>query len=289
MRVENAIDLHCHFGPDTVNGALDADIGVGVTALQAAREAAAEGHAALVLKSHSFASASLAGVLTEAVPGLRVFGGICTDFPSGGLNVAAVEVALALGARIVWLPTLHSHQDVSRHNPAGVTGPGLRVIDDEDRLLPAVQEIFGLVRENGAILATGHISAEEHYVVVRELARRGKVLVTHAGEAIAGPKLSAAQCVELADLGATIELTALTCQSVLGGTGKSLREMGEMITAIGPDRCVLSTDYGWGQIVPKPAAGLADFLETLWRESVSEQDLVTMVSENPARLLELEL
>ena len=58
----------------------------------------------------------------------------------------------------------------------------------------AAREITGLVREFEAVLATGHTSAAEHYAVVREFARVGHVLVTHAGTRSAGPALSPAQC-----------------------------------------------------------------------------------------------
>jgi hypothetical protein len=261
----------------------------GVTALQAGREAAESGLAALVLKSHSFASPALAATVSEAVPGLRVFGGICTDFPSGGLNVSAVEAALAIGAKVVWLPTVHSQEDVSHRNRTNLEGPGLRVTDDAGDLVPAVREMFDLVVQKDGILATGHVSADEHYAVARKLGRRGKVLVTHAGEKLAGPQLSPAQCAELADLGATIELTALTCQDVLGMKGKSPTEMAAMIAAIGPDRCTVSTDYGWSAAIPHPAKGLRDFLELLWEQGVAESDLDTMVSKNPARLLGIEV
>jgi hypothetical protein len=203
------------------------------------------------------------------------------------LNVAAVEAALAIGARIVWLPTLHSYQDVSRHNPTGVDGPGLRVLDDTGRVVPEVREIFAMVSQKGAILATGHVTAEEHYAVVREFARQGKLLVTHAGEELAGPRLTGAQCRELADMGATIELTALTCQSVFGTKGKTPAEMLDLISAIGPHRCTLSSDYGWSTMVPKPATGLRDFLESLWAEGLAEDDITTMVATNPGRLLGL--
>jgi hypothetical protein len=116
LRIANAIDLHCHYGPDTVGGTLDASTLLhGVTALEAAREAAESGLAALVLKSHSFASPALAATLGEAIPGLRVFGGICTDFPSGGLNVAAVEAALALGAKIEHCGGRHQRSGRGRH------------------------------------------------------------------------------------------------------------------------------------------------------------------------------
>src|SRR4029078_1491376 len=111
----------------------------------------------------------------------------------------------------VWLPTLTSRQDFENGIAAmlGIPGPGLVVIDDDGALLPETLEVLALVREHDAVLATGHVRAIEHYTVVREFARTGKVLLTHATEDLAGPKLDAAQCRELADLGAWVELCAM--------------------------------------------------------------------------------
>ena len=149
----------------------------------------------------------------EVGDAISVFGGICCDREVGGVNPAAVEVALGLGARIVWLPTLSSRQDFDNGIAAqlGIPGPGIVVTDADDRLLPETREVLALVQQHDAILATGHVSAAEHYAVVKEFARTGKVVVTHATEDLAGPKLTAAQCRELADLGAWIELCAMTC------------------------------------------------------------------------------
>ena len=289
LRIENAIDLHCHFGPDHIGGTLAAPPHQhSVTAIEAAREAAASGHAALVLKSHSFASPQIAGNVETLIEGLRCFGGICTDYPSGGLRAESVQTALALGARIVWLPTVNSREDHKGGRP-NRTGPGIAVIDEAGEPLPVVYDIFDMVREKDAILATGHITAEEHHVIAKTFGRRGKVLVTHAGEHLAGPKLTADQCRELADLGATIEFTALCCQTVRGITGKSPTEMARYIHRVGPACCTLGTDYGWSDAVPRPAPGLRDFLEQLWKEGIAETDLQRMVSENPASLLGLAL
>lgn len=291
LRIENAIDMHCHFGPDSVGGPPRTGEGHGhsVTALDAAREAHASGHRAIVLKSHSFASPQVAAQMTEAVPGLQVFGGVCTDYPSGGLNVDGVDVALRLGARIVWLPTVHSHQDFlnGKAEMLGIRGDGIHVIDDSGQPEPAVRAIFDLVRQHGAILATGHTTAAEHYAVCKAFAREGKLLVTHAGEHAAGPHLTAEQCRELADLGATIELTALTCDHIFGAQGKSPEEMAATIRHIGHERCTLASDYGWTTEVPHPAPGLKDFLERLWKAGVTEAELNQMAAVKPAELLGL--
>lgn len=289
LRIEDAIDMHCHFGPDAVGGPSAGKHGHSVSAFEAAQEARASGHKALVLKSHSFASPQVAANVAVAAPGLQVFGGVCTDYPTGGLNVEAVDIALKLGAKIVWLPTVHSHQDWlnGKAEMVGIKGQGLRVVDDRGAPTDAVRAIFDLVRQHDAVLATGHVTAEEHYAVVKAFAAEGKVLVTHAGEELAGPRLTTQQCQELADLGATIELTALTCDHVFGSQGKSPLQMADMIHAIGHERCTLSTDYGWTTDVAHPAPGLHDFLERLWDVGVSEAELTRMASATPAHLLSI--
>jgi hypothetical protein len=290
LRIENAVDLHVHFSLDTIGGSLDfGDKFLAVPAIESAREARDNGYAAIVLKPHAFASPGLAQNLELAVPGIRLFGGICTDHPTGGLNVYAVETALSLGAKVVWLPTVHSTVDFGdypmrdRHHALG----GIPVLDEDGELLPDVREIFELVKQADAVLATGHTSGDEHYAVVNELARSGPVLVTHAG-ANGGARLTPSQAAELADLGAMVELTALNCHEVLGTPGQPPEEMVRYIQAIGVDRCSLATDYGWTSIdMPRPASGFLEFLEVLWNLGVPETDLVTMASTNPGRLLGL--
>jgi Family of unknown function (DUF6282) len=288
VRIENAIDLHVHFGPDGVGGPPRPGHH-GVTAPQAVREAREAGYRAIVLKSHSFASPQIAAALSEGEPGLAVYGGICTDHPSGGLNVDAVELALRMGAKIVWLPTVHSHQDWlnGKAEMLGIRGDGIHVTDHEGRVIDAVHEIFSLVRQHDAVLATGHTTMAEHSAVVRAFAREGKVLVTHAGERLAGPKLTASQAAELAEMGAMIELTAQCCIPLWGHAPKPPEEMIAMIRQIGPEHCTLSSDYGWTTEVPHPAAGHHDFLETLWAAGMSEELLKRMAVNNPARLLGL--
>lgn len=276
--LSGAADLHCHFGPDAHRER-------SVDAFEAAHEAADANHRAVVLKSHDAPTASLAWAVQRDVgDAISVFGGICCDREVGGVNPAAVEVALDLGARIVWLPTLTSRQDVENGIAAmlGIPGPGLVVIDDDGALLPETLEVLSLVREHEAVLATGHVSAAEHYTVVREFARTGKVLLTHATEDLAGPKLTAAQCRELADLGAWVELCAMTCIGEMAT--RTVAEMVETIQVVGPERVTLGTDFGQ-KINPHPAAGLQTYADALYAAGVSERDIRRMACTNPCSLL----
>jgi hypothetical protein len=276
-----AADLHCHFGPDPHRER-------SVDAFEAAAEAAAAGHRAIVLKSHDSPTASLAwAVQRETGPAISVFGGICCDREVGGVNPAAVEVALGLGARIVWLPTLSSRQDFDNGVAAalGIPGPGIVVTDADDRLLPETETVIALVREHDAVLATGHVSAAEHYAVIKEHARRGKVLVTHATEDLAGPKLTPAQCRELAELGAWIELCAMTC---IGGLAtRSVAQMVDAVRAVGTGRVTLGTDFGQ-KINPHPAAGLQTYADALYAEGLTEAEIRRMACGNPCELLGVE-
>lgn len=272
-----AADLHCHFGPDPHRKR-------SVTGLEAAQQAATAGHAAIVLKSHDTPSAGLAAALDPLVDELRVFGGISCDREVGGLNPAAVEVALALGARIVWLPTLSSAQDFENGvaDQLGIPGPGYRVVDDDGALTSATHEIAQLVAAHDAVLATGHISALEHLAVARAYAGRGKVLVTHAMEELAGPNLSVGQSAELAALGAHIELCALTCIGAL-----ATRPIGDLIAcmrAVGVDRVTLGTDFGQAMNEP-PAAGLQTFADALFAAGLTEAEIRRMACTNPTALL----
>ena len=222
--------------------------------------------------------------MQRATPGIRVLGGICCDREVGGVNPWAVESALRLGAKVVWLPTLHSQQDVDNGVAAQLglpTDAGLRVIDDDGALLPETREVIALVGEHDAVLATGHVSWDEHLAVAR--AHRG-VLVTHATEELAGPNLTVEQCVALADLGAVIELCAMTCLGALATRDPAA--MADTARAIGPSRCTLATDLGQ-KVNPRPADGLQQFADALVAAGLTGDEVRAMACTNPARLLRL--
>lgn len=279
--VEGAIDLHCHFGPERLIAQLTNTVHA-LDPVEAARDAADLGLRGLVLKGHEFPTTLVAHVVRRQFPDLAVFGAICCDFPVGGVNPGAVEVALDAGAAVVWMPTISA----AENNPfLALSGrPGLRIVNSEGELLDEVRDILDLVEAAGAILATGHVSAEEHLALARAFGASGRLVVTHAMQRGVGPRLTLAGCRQLAELGATIEFSAHSCMGPAADLGRVL----DALKVLDPAQVVLSTDYGWSADLPRPAAGFASYLDALWEAGVSEALLVRWAATNPARLLGLD-
>jgi hypothetical protein len=284
--ITGAIDMHCHFGPDPRRPR-------SVDALQLAREAMGAGHLGAVLKSHDYPTAGIAACAQEAVGGPLLFGSICCDEQVGGINPAAVEAALRMGAKVVWMPT-HSSKvvdpgsaklanagSVTHAHARGEAGE-IRLLDEDGGLLPATHEVLALIEEHGAIVATGHTARDEHFAVTREFAPRGHVIITHARQATCQPDLSVDDCVALADLGAIIEFSAITFLGVYAS--RSIEEIVASIKAVGIDRCVASTDFGQEKN-PHPTAGLQLMADALVSAGLDDKGVRRMMCDTPARLL----
>jgi hypothetical protein len=273
-----AVDLHVHYGTDRRRYL--------VNAIEAGQQAAAAGYAAIVLKSHSLPTAQLAWAVDQVTGGTRVFGAVTCDNPVGGVNPDAVQTSLHAGARIVWLPTLSSQQDVENGIPARLGRPGqrgIRLLDDQGRLVPAVLRIMDLVARYDAVLATGHISAAEHFAVAREFGRRGKLVISHVMEALAGPNLGPRAAVDLADLGGIVEFSALTCIGTMAS--RSPAEIAACVRAVGAQRSFLSSDFGQNNGNPGPVEGLALMCRALLAQGLSPGEIEEMTVKVPLRLL----
>ena len=62
----------------------------------------------------------MSGVVVRSKSGVPIsFGGITLNQFVGGLNPWAVETALKMGEKIVWLPTVHSEQQTKREHKDG--------------------------------------------------------------------------------------------------------------------------------------------------------------------------
>lgn len=269
--------MHCHHGPDPHRAR-------SVDAAEAVTEAAAVGMAGIVLKSHAYPTGPIAILMQKTVRDLRVFGGICCDHEVGGLNPAAVEVALRTGARVVWMPTFSSVVD---RRKLRLPGPGIPVVGDRARLVDGAEEILRLAKAHDAVVATGHIDLAEQFAVVDAARALGvKVLMTHALETLVGPDHRLEDVIELAARGAMIEFTYLTC--IPGGFAatEAPATFARAMMTVGPERAIMSTDFGQDRS-PRPADGMRLFIAEMLDCGVPPAAIDLMARRNPARLLGL--
>ena len=122
-------------------------------------------------------------------------------------------------------------------------------------------------------------------MLVREAREQGvnRIVITHA--MMAPSHMSTPEMIEAADLGAYIEFS----YNGLVGPHKEfvIGDYAGAIRAVGPARCILSSDLG--QIVnPVHPEGLLRFFEALLEEGFTRQEIHQMAIHNPSHLLGLE-
>lgn len=277
ISLKGAIDIHVHQDPDSAPRAIDAD--------DVARQAKAAGMRAVVLKNHWEDTASLAYMVRKMVPGIEVFGGITQDLAVGGINPEAVKhMADMKGGygRVVWLPTFDAQ------NQQKDKGPEVKV-SENGKLLPSVLKLLDYIATRKQLaLETGHVSAAEALMVLKEARARGieHVVATHG---MTGPtNLSVAQAQEFARMGGYIEMVY---GAVLDSKGKTtLEQYAKWIRAVGPAHVILSTDLGGARPYPRPmpTAGMLEYMNGLHKLGISVADINLMAKTNPAIVLGLD-
>lgn len=291
--LRGAIDIHAHLDPD---GYGPGGNGRAFDSLELARMAKEAGMRGFVIKMHYDQSADDAYLVRQLYPDLEVFGGIGTNFATGGLNPAAIrQMADVKGGwgRIVWMPTWDAEHYVKNH---GNDRPFISVAKDGEllpearALIAAVAEVSGKTRgSNGSIaIATGHNAPEEVLLIVKEARSHGlPVVVTHPLLESVGMSLE--QMRQAVEMGAYLEfVTAFTRRE------ETIREYVEAIRAIGPEHCIVSSDKGQGRgpeghdaPAQSHPAGLAEAAKILREHGFTEDELDLMFKINPARLLGL--
>ena len=279
--LKGAIDVHVHTSPDSGPRSLNA--------FELARIARRYGMRALVFKNHYTHTASLAYLVSQAVPGIEAYGGITLNNTVGGINPNAVEhMALTTGrhGRVVWMPTRDSEHSSNPLKP----NPNVVSISRNGELLNEVKEVFAImVRENLA-LATGHSSPEESLLLIREARAMGidRVSVTHAGD----NGMTMEQQVEAARLGAYLEydfnplLPADTGKAKPKG-GLPIETLVSFIRAVGTANVILSSDLGQ-ELNPIHTDGMISFIHILKGQGFTMEEIGQMIKINPAKFLGLE-
>jgi hypothetical protein len=282
--VAGAFDLHVHSYPSLFPRLAD-DLGL-------AEAYATAGFAGFALKSHHESTASRAYLLGRLHPELRVVGGVVLNGFVGGFNPSAVEACLRTGGRVVWMPTIDSQGHAATHG--GTRGyaaqssgleraaEGMSALREDGSLVPEIYDVLDLVRDAGAVLATGHLSAPEVVAVVGAACERGveRIVVTHALYRV--PSLDLNTLEALTARGAFAEFCYLEVSPVWAD--HSVGAVVEAVRRVGADRCVLSSDGGQRHN-PVPPEGLRLLAQSVFEGGIPAEEVDRMVRANPLALV----
>lgn len=282
--LEGSIDLHVHAAPGLAPRYADDQ--------ELAREATEAKRGGFALKAHEGDTTARVYHLQKQFPELSIFGGITLNPPVGGLNPAAVETSLSLHGKLVWFPTMYSVAHVEHlGDTSGVIGakriPGrepISLLTESGTLSEAVFDILQLIKSHDAVLATGHVGGQELFQLVKGAHELGilRILINHPEYRV--PSLSMAEQRELISLGAIVEKCYLATFPT-EGVG-DISDMAKGITELGPEHCVLVTDFGQAA-KGSPISGMNDFASALLDEGLTTDQIRLMAETNPRRLMGL--
>ncbi len=288
--LEGAFDTHIHSAPDVLPRKFN-DI-------ELAHRFKARHMAGFVLKSHYICTADRATLVNEIVPGVQAFGAIALNNSVGGLNPLALDIAGRLGTRVCWLPSVDNANEleaiagqrdesklpywmsIAREMRAlGIAGSFLSVTED-GQVTGATRQCLEIIAKHDMVLATSHIRPSEVLPVVKAAQEVGvqRIVITHPE--FPTTLLSIPDQQELARFGVYFERCFTT-----PNTGKiSWEQVYANIREVGPASTILATDLGQ-TTAPYPDDGLGMFIDRLLENGFSEDEVRTMVRDNPAQVL----
>lgn len=289
--LDGAFDVHVHGQPDLAASLLNR--GDDLAVLRLARDYGISGW---VLKSHLWITTDRAALLQREAAGLgfTVYGSVTLNPPMGGVSAAVVELAAAHGARVVFLPTWGSAADVARDGyvsrllgqlspsfPGYAAKNAISLLTPSGALSGECREVIDACRSLDLSLATGHASLAESRAVADYCAQAGqRLLITHPLHYTRDP----GELREFAAAGAFIEFAGAPL--LHPDSHLSVRDVHEAMSALGPDRILLSTDAFSRWAPPEPEC-LRMFTEQLAYLGWPPVQLRQMIADNPRAFLGL--
>lgn len=283
-----AVDTHVHPGPSPFPRLL--------SIRDAAEQAAAAGFRAIVVKDHfhSMIPDIAAAGLNDLESRITVGAGVALNDHVGGFNPYAVELAVAQGGCIVWLPTISAAKHVARSTPALTfptatielrPGSGLTALDEAGDVRSELLEIMEIVRDSDAILAGGHLDAAELDVVFRvgHRMRLTRMVVNHPHFVV---EATPEQCAVWATLGVYVEHSLCMFDDRSTFQNAEVELLLRYIDVVGPEQTILCSDLGQRNN-PLPVQAFERLARALLDAGINADDVRRMTGGNAADLLQI--
>ena len=288
--LQQAIDLHIHIGPEIIPRKFT------LPELVDYEKGKLKG---IGVKNHFFSTIAM-GKQSAQDGSPFVINSVVLNHYVGGFNPDIIRASAELSEKpiIVWFPTLHTEEFLQSQKfeiPEEWIDPKMRrrlklrptekikalSVFDNGKISKEVKMVLYSIKENGAILATGHLSWQESYELVKFAIEKigiKKIVITLPFYQKIDMPIKIQK--ELAELGALIE----HCYSMYSIDKIPMDKIAQQIKDVGADNCILSSDVG--QTFSKsPSEALTDFISLLKKEGVTENEIKTMLIKNPERLV----
>ena len=286
--LNGAVDLHTHSGPSPFPRRLNH--------VEASYDGARIGMRAILIKSHHHNTVmdllAMADQLKDAPT--PAYGGVALNSEVGGVNPSAVAVAIQMGGRAVWGPTVSAAQHIRAHShDDGFPTAGSNLEEKEESIWstpgnvsPETVRVTELVAEAGIMLTGGHLDVESQKALFATAKENGvKRLLLHHPDFIINANDGDVE--ELLGYGAFVEHEMSMYHPAVEAPGFPIQQLVDWIHKIGPERTVIDSDLGQ-KINPLPVDGYIYVIQQLLDHGIPEKDIRQMICVNTAFLLGLE-
>ncbi len=293
------IDMHVHIGPELLMRRYSPQ--------SLAEEARREG-IGVVMKNHFQPTTGWVSQLRRDDDAVPLIGSVALNYGAGGIDDHGVRAALSGWKRdvlqpdpdperfVVWMPTVcaEAHLNITKrrdimlewgvkeeHTRLFAPGEGIRIVDAAGQPIPGLARALAIIARHDLVLASGHLSHDETILLVRLAHEAGvkRIVLTHP--LFQSTELEPATVARLwRDYGAYSEL----CFVNLAMDNLAISQYAELIEAVGPEGCILSSDVGQ-PFSPPVGEALREYFEALEQGGVREDDIARMSVLNPRALL----
>lgn len=286
--LDGVVDLHCHSGPSPFPRRFDH--------VEASHDGARIGMRAILCKSHHHNTVmdllAMRGQLTDAPT--PMYGGVALNSEVGGVNPSAVAVAINMGGRCVWGPTVSAAQHIKAHShddgfPAATGNlyeEEVSVLDDSGDVSEQTHLVTKLVAEADIMLTGGHLDGESMKALFRTARDNGvRRLLLHHPDFIVNASDSDIE--EMVGYGAYVEHELSMYHPDVPAPDFSIQQLVDWIEKVGPEHTVIDSDLGQ-QGNPLPVDAYLYVVQQLLDHGIAEKDVRQMICRNTAFLLGLE-
>lgn len=286
--LDGAVDLHCHSGPSPFPRRFDH--------VEASHDGARINLRAILCKSHHHNTVMdlLAMRTPLASAPTPMYGGVALNSEVGGVNPSAVAVAITMGGRCVWGPTVsagqhmraHSHDDGFPSATGNLYEEEVSIFDAAGEISEQTDLVTRLVAEAGILLTGGHLDGESMKAFFQTAHRNGvqRILLHHPDFIVNADE---ADIEEMLGYGAFVEHELSMYHPAVPAPRWPIEQLVDWIRKIGPERTVINSDLGQ-QGNPLPVDAYLLIVGQLLDHGIPAADIRQMICRNTAYLLGLE-